>query len=95
MLLTIDACESPVPPDVTGPWRQLEGEGSGVGVQVSVQRRDVDAVSFGFLAHLDLVREHLRSVIINVAQQDLQGARPTGWRNACTNTPIKTHMVCM
>lgn len=91
-MLTVEACESPVPPDVTGSCRQLEGEGSGVGVQVSIQSRDVDAVGFGFLAHLDLAREHLRSVVVNVAQQDLQSARPAGWRNACTDTQIKTHI---
>lgn len=89
VFLTVEACKRPVPPDVTGSSRQLEGEGSGVGVQVSIQSCDVDAVVFGSLAHLNLVREHLRSVIVNVTQQDLQSASPTGLRNACTDTQMK------
>lgn len=93
--LTADSVDGPVPPDVRGPVGQLEGKGPRVGVQVPVQRRDVDGVRLGLLAHLRLLREHLGSVVVDIQKVDLQSTCAARLRLTCdgrgeTNTHTHT-----
>lgn len=82
LCLTTEPCDGPVSSDVCGPVGQLEREWSGVGVEVSVQRCDVDAVRLGFLAHLSLLGVDVRRVVVDVQQGDLQGTCTARWWDA-------------
>lgn len=79
---TTNSRNGPVPPHVEGPLGQLEGERPSVWIEVSIHGRDVDGIWLRLLAYLGLLREHLRSVIVDILEVDLQSACAACWRFA-------------
>lgn len=83
-VLTTDPRNCPVASDADGIVRQLEDEGSGVGVRVVIGGGDIDAVDISAhpLTDLRLLGYERRGVVINIYQIDLQRAGATGCRGA-------------
>lgn len=82
-ILTIESIQRPITANIWRAAGQLEGKGPGVGRQVGVAGCDVNGVGIWLLAHFNLRREDVRSIVINVQEVHLKGAGPTGGRDSC------------
>lgn len=80
--LTIDSGDGPVAADDGGVKRQLEDEGTDVGIGVCIHSCDVDRVHVGSFADLSIVRNEGWSVIVHVYEKYLQRSCATGRRRA-------------
>lgn len=78
--LTVDPGDGPVASDDGRVKRQLEDEGTDVGISVRIHSRNVDRVHIGSLTDLSIVRDQRRSVIVHVYEEDLQCSCAAGRR---------------
>lgn len=81
--LTVEATQRPVTTHVQGPSNQVKGKWSGIGTEIRVACCNVDGIGPWLLAHLYFRWKHVRGVVINVQQVDLQGSCTTGSRVTC------------